>query len=140
MEVLSYNSYAGFGRRFLAFLIDRVCIWLLLYILFGNHMHVSMYHIRHIFNPNTLWIEMLMMAYFVACETSSWQGTLGKKALGLKVVTEKYGRLKVGDAVLRFLAKYLSAMILFLGFIWIAFDRQKQGWHDKIAGTYVIVG
>jgi uncharacterized RDD family membrane protein YckC len=32
----------------------------------------------------------------------------------------------------------ISIIPLFLGLIWVAFDAQKQGWHDKIAGTYVV--
>jgi len=39
------------------------------------------------------------------------------------------------------MGRYLiSKLALYLGFIWIAFDRRKQGWHDKIAGTVVVRG
>ena len=138
MEVISLNAYAGFTKRFLAFLIDRICIGLLLYMLLGERVHFHMYHFRSLFNMSTLWIEVLMMAYFVVCETSSWQGTLGKRALGLKVMTERYDRLTVGDAIIRYLSKYLSTFIFLLGYIWIIFDPKKQGWHDKLASTYVI--
>ena len=43
-----------------------------------------------------------------------------------------------GQWVIRYLAYYLSALVFFLGFLWVAFDRRKQGWHDKIAGTVVV--
>jgi uncharacterized RDD family membrane protein YckC len=42
-----------------------------------------------------------------------------------------------GTALIRWLGLVLSFSVLFLGVIWVAFDPQKQGWHDKIANTYV---
>jgi uncharacterized RDD family membrane protein YckC len=47
-------------------------------------------------------------------------------------------RPSTGRLVLRLACYLLSALPLYLGFVWIAFDRRKQGWHDKIAGTVVI--
>jgi uncharacterized RDD family membrane protein YckC len=43
-----------------------------------------------------------------------------------------------GLAFLRWVGYIISAVVLYLGFVWIAFDAKKQGWHDKIAGTVVI--
>ena len=42
--------------------------------------------------------------------------------------------------IIRYLAYFVSFSVLGLGFIWIAFDKRKQGWHDKLAGTVVIIG
>lgn len=65
--------------------------------------------------------------------------TPGKLALGLKVVDARTGgQPATGRLVLRFLCYLVSALPLYLGFLWIAVDRRKQGWHDKIAGTVVI--
>ncbi len=83
-------------------------------------------------------IDVLIYIYFVVCETSSWQGTLGKHLLGMRVVTERYHTLTPAQAMWRFTWKYLSAFVFFLGFLWVIFDPKKQGWHDKLAGTYVI--
>jgi len=44
----------------------------------------------------------------------------------------------LGQAIGRYLAYFVSALVLGLGFIWIAFDTRKQGWHDKLAGTVVV--
>ena len=139
MEVVSINNYAGFSRRFWAFVIDRICIWFILYVIWGYSRDFHMYNVKSLFSLDTLWLELMMMAYFVICETSSWQGTLGKHLLGMKVVTEKYQKLTVADAILRYLSKYLSTFVFLLGYIWIMFDPKKQGWHDKLAGTYVIL-
>ena len=65
--------------------------------------------------------------------------TPGKLAVGVKVVDARTGRPpSTHRLVLRFLAYLVSALPLYLGFLWIALDRRKQGWHDKIAGTVVV--
>ncbi|MBI4337857.1 MAG: RDD family protein [Chloroflexi bacterium] len=65
--------------------------------------------------------------------------TLGKMALGIKVVDERGQVPGVGRAALReVIGKFLSALALGLGFLWIAWDGKKQGWHDKIATTFVV--
>jgi uncharacterized RDD family membrane protein YckC len=89
MEVVSYNNYAGFTKRFFAFIIDRIMIWMFIYVVLGYARGISIYSIFSLFDSDTIIAEILVMAYFVVCETSSWQGTLGKRLLGLKVVNEQ---------------------------------------------------
>lgn len=69
-----------------------------------------------------------------------WCGaTPGKIAVGVKIVdAASGGPPPLGRLVLRFFAYFVSALPLYLGFLWAAFDRRKQGWHDKIARTVVI--
>jgi uncharacterized RDD family membrane protein YckC len=64
--------------------------------------------------------------------------TPGKALLGLRVVRTDGRPVNLGRAVLRLIAYLIAALPLFLGFIWILFDNRRQGWHDKIARTYVI--
>jgi uncharacterized RDD family membrane protein YckC len=65
--------------------------------------------------------------------------TPGKLAVGVRIVDARTGGTPpTGRLVLRLLCYVLSAAPLYLGFLWIVFDRRKQGWHDKIAGTLVI--
>ncbi|TAL09221.1 MAG: RDD family protein, partial [Chloroflexota bacterium] len=47
-------------------------------------------------------------------------------------------RIGLGRSLLRYLGYLISWWILGIGFIWVAFDRKKQGWHDKIGGTVVV--
>jgi len=65
--------------------------------------------------------------------------TPGKMLIGARVV-DSQGRVPgLWRAFLReVIGKLLSAVVLLLGYVWIAFDGKKQGWHDKIAGTYVV--
>jgi uncharacterized RDD family membrane protein YckC len=67
-----------------------------------------------------------------------WGQTLGKKLLGLRVVGTDGGRISFVRACARDLALLVSFLPLGLGFLWIAWDSQKQAWHDKLTGTYVL--
>ena len=65
--------------------------------------------------------------------------TPGKMLVKAKIVTaEGLSQPSTGRLIGRFFAYFVSIFPAFLGFLWIAFDRRKQGWHDKIAGTVVI--
>ncbi len=75
--------------------------------------------------------------YFAILESSSMQGTLGKKALGMIVTDLDGGRIGFGRATGRYFAKILSGIILLIGFIMVAFTERKQGLHDMIVGTLV---
>ena len=63
--------------------------------------------------------------------------TPGKALFGLCIVRQDGKRLSAKRALLRYLGYWVSAIPLFLGFVWIIFDRQHEGWHDKIADTHV---
>jgi uncharacterized RDD family membrane protein YckC len=66
-------------------------------------------------------------------------GTLGKLAFGLRVIKEDGSNPGFGRALLRSTIGYwVSSLIFYLGFIWVGIDERKQGWHDKLSGTYVI--
>lgn len=76
--------------------------------------------------------------YFALLESSERQATLGKMVIGAKVVDEKGDRISFINATGRFFAKILSGLILFIGYIMVAFDSRKQGLHDKLADTFVV--
>jgi uncharacterized RDD family membrane protein YckC len=77
------------------------------------------------------------LAYFAGMWT--WKGTtIGGIVLKLQVVRCDGGPITFPVALVRGLAAAFSAFVLLLGFFWIGWDRDKQGWHDKIAGTVVV--
>jgi len=79
----------------------------------------------------------LAVLYFVIFWT--WKGTsLGGMLLGLKIVRINGGPVTFSVAVVRSLLSLFSGAIFFLGFLWAAWDREKQTWHDKVAGTLVV--
>ena len=80
---------------------------------------------------------LVALAYFAGMW--AWRGmTIGGIVLNLKVVRYDGQPVSFAVALVRALAAAFSTFVLFLGFFWIAWDRDKQGWHDKIAGTVVV--
>ena len=80
---------------------------------------------------------IVALAYFAGMW--AWKGTtVGGIVLKLHVVRTDGRPLTFVAALVRGLAAALSVVVLFLGFLWIAWDRDKQGWHDKIVGTVVV--
>jgi uncharacterized RDD family membrane protein YckC len=80
---------------------------------------------------------LIALAYFSALW--AWRGTtVGGVVLGLKVVRVDGKPLTFPVSLVRSLAAAFSIIVLLLGFLWIAWDPEKQGWHDKIAGTVVL--
>lgn len=76
--------------------------------------------------------------YFIYM-TDKYQATLGKKWCGLKVVAENQEKLNITQIILReTVGKLVSAFILLIGYIMVAFTEKKQGLHDKLAGSVVI--
>lgn len=75
--------------------------------------------------------------YEALMESSSYQATLGKMILGMKVTDLEGRRISFERATGRHFAKWLSAMILGIGFIMVGFSERKQGLHDLLAGTLV---
>jgi uncharacterized RDD family membrane protein YckC len=82
-------------------------------------------------------VPIVALAYFSAMW--AWKGTtIGGIVIGLKVVRFDGQPVTFAVALVRALAGAFSIFVLFLGILWIAWDSEKQGWHDKIAGTVVL--
>jgi len=142
--------YGGFWQRLVAISVDMIILYIFTIILFliGNLIvpfhYDSMYLtdtssalIYAVFFPCYGMAVLVNAAYFTYFYGTTGQ-TPGKKLLGLKVVRTDGKPMTPGIAFLRWVGYIISKLPFFLGFIWVAFDGRKQGWHDKIAGTYVI--
>jgi uncharacterized RDD family membrane protein YckC len=132
-------EYAGFWIRLGAATIDFIILLLILYLVFYAASKSIVFAI-----PSWLFIPVLdfifwliQIAYFVTFWT--WRGqTPGKMITGIKIIRTDSSPVTWKCAFLRYLGCIVSTIILFIGFIWIAFDSRKQGLHDKIADTYVV--
>lgn len=88
-----------------------------------------------LFNLLALIIDWLYSVVLIG----RYGATLGKMALKLKVVGKNFEKIGYGKAALReIVGKIVSSLVFCLGYLWVAWDAKKQGFHDKIAGTYVI--
>ncbi|MDX6303162.1 MAG: hypothetical protein QOI77_131 [Blastocatellia bacterium] len=78
--------------------------------------------------------------YSSLLESSSWQGTVGKKLIGLRVTDLDGNRISFGKATGRHFGKIISSLICLVGFIMVAFTEKHQALHDQMAGTLVVTG
>jgi len=83
---------------------------------------------------------VLTWLYFAVCESSPWQATLGKLALGIRVTDLEGRRISFWRALGRYLAKFLSTIILCIGFMMAGWTRRKQALHDMLCSTLVLNG
>ena len=124
-------AYGGFWLRFVAAFIDGLILF------------VPQYFITVAAGPGTATNGLTLVIswlYFALMESSAWQGTLGKKALGLRVTDTDGNRIGFGRATGRYFGKIVSAIILFVGYIMAAFTAKKQALHDIMASTLVVRG
>lgn len=119
---------AGFWIRFLAALVDSLVLTT------GQRI------LNHAFQePLRDTLIILFSLGYAPLMIFRYQATLGKIALNLKIVSVDGKKLAIFQILLReWIGKFLSVIGLGLGFVWVAFDEKKQGWHDKIAHTLVI--
>lgn len=155
--------YAGLGRRFVACIVDIVLILAFgliaasvlglirglqnAYFYFVQHIPVEELTIEgttgalvaSILAAYGLLFVVIPWIYFAGFESSRSQATPGKVLMGL-VVTDMEGQKPTfARTSLRFFAKYLSALIIFIGFLMIGFTKKRQGLHDRIAGCLVLL-
>ncbi len=135
-------NFAGFWIRVLAYIIDIIplaIIGVLLAFASGDPL-IDTDPTAPIYGISDLIGLVVGIAYFVGFESSAYQATPGKMALGLIVTDSDGRRISPMRAVGRYFAKILSGLILMIGFIMVAFTERKQGLHDMIASTLVVKG
>ena len=142
--------YAGFWRRLAATLVDGLILLPIVGLMFYLGFYLSgggdislealdadplaFYHLAAI-----MALDLSIFALVVYCWVR-FRGTPGKLLLGCQLIdADSRQPLSIARAIQRYLAYLASALPLMLGFLWIAFDRRKQGFHDKIAHSIVII-
>jgi uncharacterized RDD family membrane protein YckC len=153
---MTIYKFAGFWRRLIAYMIDSTIIIIIFFVLLmiammafffgsisGNNGRLladltdparAFSHIIFIWTFYTV----VSIAYFTYFYGTTGR-TPGKMLLGLQVISADGTPISFGISFLRAVGYLVSGALFNLGFIWIAFDKRKQGWHDKIADTVVII-
>ena len=156
------EDYAGFWKRVAAYILDAIVLYfpsLLIQKMTGGTAAAAALQKAQLASPGDphamlaafsqyyttmmpamLTIAFLTWMYFAVSESSAWQATIGKLALGIRVTDLDGARISFPRALGRYPAKYLSAVIFGIGFLMVAWTRRKQGLHDMIAGTLVLNG
>ena len=132
-------DYAGFWIRTAAALIDSfllaIVVAIPLTLIYGSDYWTSEKLVMGFWDAVFYIVPVVITVWFWV----KYLGTPGKMALRLRVVDANTGgAVSTARGIGRYLGYYLSAIPLFLGFVWVAFDKRKQGLHDKLAGTFVI--
>ncbi len=81
---------------------------------------------------------LVPIAYYALLESSPWQATVGKRVCRLRVTRLDGQRISLPRALGRYLGKFVSAFILGIGFLMVAWTQRKQGLHDLMADTLVV--
>ena len=137
----AFAGYAGFWKRFAALIIDIIIVFVggmmaLMFFIFllaaSGLPQDAMERITNLLGAAIAWL------YWAGFESSSWQATLGKRAVGIIVVDAQGHPISFLRATGRHFAKYISGLILLIGYFMAAFTPQKQALHDLIASCLVI--
>ncbi len=133
-------EYAGFWIRTWAALIDSVLLCVVLFpVLTAVYGWAYWDSAKLVQGPADFLFSWVVPAAVVLAFWIAKQATPGKMAVATRIVDARTGAdPSASQLVIRYLGYYLSMIPLFLGYFWIAFDRRKQGWHDKLAGTVVV--
>jgi uncharacterized RDD family membrane protein YckC len=123
-------SYAGFGRRLLAVILDGIIL---------SIPAVGLGFAFSFGASGGSGSNILLTIIYEALLIALWNGqTIGKLAMGIRVVTAAGRPVPVGMAFARAGMKIVSGAALGLGYLWMLWDAEKQTWHDKVAKTYVV--
>lgn len=146
---------AGFLRRWVALTLDQIILSTLFYTLFFAALMIlgftvgfeTLDSLESDQSPTwaiaigfVMWALYLICdgLYFALMESSRHQATIGKIALGIKVVDQYGHRLSFTHALARWFAAALSYLTLYIGFLMAAFTQKKQALHDLVAATMVV--
>lgn len=127
-------NYAGFWIRVLATIIDGIVIGVAV----GIIMSLTGCNTHSASLSQSLFMLAVQWGYYSLMESSARQATLGKIVFGLRVTDLQGNRISFGKATARFFGKVLSGLVLFIGYIMVAFTDKKQGLHDMMVGTLVL--
>lgn len=135
-------EYVGFWARTGASLIDSFLQLLLLVpllsLVYGRSYWLDA-QASVVRGPADFLIGWVLPAVVVLLFWMFKQATPGKMAVGALIVDARSGEpASTGQLIGRYLGYFISLLVFGLGFVWVAFDSRKQGWHDKLAGTVVV--
>lgn len=134
---------AGFISRLVAFSVDAVLLVVLIgalsWVVAQIEVLFEAFLPRDFDLRNGFLIAVpLIIAFYYVGQWALTGATVGKWLLGLRVVRADGNPPTIARSLIRFVGYGLSAIVFFLGFIWVLFDEERRAWHDELAGTWVV--
>ena len=140
------QQYAGFWRRFAAYLIDSMVIAFALTnfaSLLSRQLAVSITNAQTLNTYLAIAISVMSLlltwAYYSGMESSPLQATIGKLVVGIYVTDLQGQRISFGRATGRWFGKIISGAILLIGYLMAGFTEKKQALHDMMARCLVLM-
>jgi len=135
-------KYVGFWKRFLATLLDVFLILLItlpfLFLIYGSDFVQDSAEDASNSSFDIL-VNYILPAFVTILLWKYFQATPGKMVFKATIVDKTTGgKPSLGQLIIRYLGYIVSMGPIGFGFIWIAFDKKKQGFHDKLANTVVV--
>jgi uncharacterized RDD family membrane protein YckC len=139
--VADTTHYVGFWMRFVAFFIDSAIILVVMSLIFAallSGIDPARPEATQVGGAVQL-VSTLILAVVVILFWRYRGATPGKMVISARIVDAVTGGApSTGKLIGRYFAYFVSTLPLGLGFLWVAFDARKQGWHDKLSGTVVV--
>ena len=154
MRAWDLGRPAGFWIRTAAIIIDNVLLTIVTIVIIATVILVAMALQQNYFETlgdETVWtagwtagdtlntLHTLLIATYGILMVAAFSGTVGKLVLGMRIVRTDGSRVSLGRAALRYVAQILSVLTLFIGYLMVAFRKDKRSLHDIIADTAVII-
>jgi len=130
------HDYAGIGQRFAAYLIDSLILMIALVLTSAFVVALEGESGASSICASVLWYAG-QLGYYTYFGVRSGQ-TPGKRAMRIKVVCTDGSLMSTGKSAVRAFGYWISALCLYVGFLWALWDQDRQTWHDKMAGTHVV--
>jgi uncharacterized RDD family membrane protein YckC len=136
--------YGGFWIRCFAAMLDGVVLGFISLLIYAAAIFIIRPQfgeiaesMKALFIPQLVADALMKAFYFIYFHAVTGQ-TVGKKALGLKVVGVNGQPIGYACSAGRYIGSAISLLVFGLGYFWVGFDSRKQGWHDKMAGSFVV--
>ena len=135
------DKIASPWKRILAYFIELTVSWFTFFMLLAwfstatdamTVLNRTLYAVMLMIFSYPIWVAVTLFLIV------RFGGTIGKLFTGIEIVDANKKYVSYAGAFFRNFVGYTVSSILFLGFIWVFIDKNRQGWHDQIAGTYVV--
>jgi uncharacterized RDD family membrane protein YckC len=139
LQDIEQSPYVGFWNRFYAAFIDGIALQILSFAI-GIGVGILGIFIPWLLSDFILILLGLsaVVLYYAGFESSTYQATIGKQVIGIKVVDLEGNRISFGKAFFRYVIKIVTALMLGIGYLAIIFSKKKQGLHDMAVGLVVV--
>ncbi|HVU12035.1 MAG TPA: RDD family protein [Phototrophicaceae bacterium] len=121
------GELADTGTRFVALIIDGIILGIITGVLTRTGLAVG--------GVASFVVGIIYQWYFL---TQNNGQTPGKRVMGIRVVKVNGEPLQAADVIVRYVGYYIDSIVFMIGWLWALIDRDRQCWHDKLAGTFVV--